>query len=98
MRALRRMKPNDAKDRDKIRRELGYFGDNRAMMQYPKFRKRGLMIGSGPVEAACKSVVEVRFKRAGMRWATAGIQPLLALRAMVVSYDYQTLIPYAIAA
>jgi len=45
----------------------------------------GLMIGSGPVESACKVVVGQRLKQAGMRWTREGADAILALRTAVLS-------------
>ena len=41
-------------------------------MRYDRYRKRGLPVGSGVVESACKQIVGSRFKRAGCRWSKAG--------------------------
>jgi len=54
-------------------------------MTYADFRRRGLPIGSGPVEAACKSVVKTRMCRSGMRWSREGGQKILNLRVVVKS-------------
>jgi len=85
LRALRRLRPGNAQQAEAIRLELRYFGNNRARMQYARFRARGLMIGSGPVEAACKVVVGARLKQSGMRWATKGADALLAIRTAILS-------------
>jgi len=57
-----------------------YFTRNRHRMTYASFRARGLPIGSGPVEAACKTLVNARLKRSGMRWTREGGQHVLNLR------------------
>jgi hypothetical protein len=82
---LARARPPDAAATDVLRRELGYFRTNAARMDYPAFRARGLLIGSGAVESAAKHVVQQRMKRAGMRWGDVGGQALLALCAHVAS-------------
>lgn len=68
-----------------IRKVLGYLARNRDRMQYAAYRRRGLPIGSGVVEAACKTMVGQRLKRAGMRWSRRGGQSILNLRAAVLS-------------
>jgi len=88
LRALKRMKPSTPEQAEAIRRESGYFARNASRMQYPEFRRRGLMIGSGPVEAACKVVVGHRLKRAGMRWSGPGADAVLAVRTAVLNKDY----------
>jgi hypothetical protein len=52
-------------------------------MQYPLFQAQGWPIGSGIAESANKLVVEVRLKGAGMHWARASVNPMLALRNAV---------------
>jgi hypothetical protein len=51
---------------------LGYFERNVARMQYGTFRRKGYFIGSGVVEAGCRSVIGGRCKQSGMRWSEAG--------------------------
>lgn len=61
-------------------RTVGYFEENRARMNYPDYRDKGLPIGSGVVESGCKHVVADRLKRTGMRWDEPGAENILALR------------------
>jgi hypothetical protein len=68
-----------------IRESLRFLTRNRKRMQYAQYRREGLPIGSGVVEAACKTVVGQRFKRAGMRWSIDGGQNILNLRVLVLS-------------
>jgi hypothetical protein len=85
--ALARMKPKTAEQAEALRRERGYFRRNRKRMEYQQFRAAGMMIGSGPVEAACKVVVGQRLKQAGMRWSATGADAVLAARAALLSGD-----------
>jgi hypothetical protein len=68
--------------------ELGYFRRNRARMHYAEVKAQGLPIGSGVVEAACKTLVTQRMKRSGMRWRHAGGQAILTLRALAQSQRF----------
>ncbi|HEY5456377.1 MAG TPA: hypothetical protein VIJ96_12985 [Acidothermaceae bacterium] len=61
---------------------LGYFRRHRQRMRYARFARRKLPIGSGLIEAACKTLVTQRLKRSGMRWRTDGGQAILTLRAL----------------
>lgn len=72
-----------------VRRVICYFRRNAAKMDYAGFKARGLPIGSGPVEAACKTVVGARLKRSGMRWTREGGQQILNLRVHVLSKRWQ---------
>ena len=68
-----------------LHQEISYFSRNGWLMTYADFRRRGLPISSGPVEAACKSIVKTRLCRSGMRWSRPGGQHILHLRALVKS-------------
>ena len=65
--------------------ELGYFRNNRDKMDYARYHAWGLIISSGPVEAAAKTIVGHRLKRSGMRWTRQGGQQILNLRVQVQS-------------
>jgi hypothetical protein len=67
---------------------LDYFEKNRDRMRYRFFRDRGYFIGSGVVEAACKTIVAQRFKGSGMHWSTQGLSHILALRTAILSRRY----------
>ena len=71
--------------RKRIKEVLGYFCRNRNRMDYAGAAQRGLPIGSGVVEAACKTLVTERLKRSGMRWREAGGQAILTLRGWAQS-------------
>jgi hypothetical protein len=49
-------------------------------MQYPEFRGKGFFVGSGVIEAGCKSIVGVRLKQSGMFWTVRGANAIIALR------------------
>ena len=66
-----------------------YFGNQAHRMDYPSYVAKGWAIGSGPVEAACKTVVGQRMKGAGMRWGADGADALCHLRALFKSGDQQ---------
>jgi hypothetical protein len=68
--------------RKKIANALKYFRHHRDRMRYASFARRKMPIGSGIVEAACKTLVSQRLKRSGMRWRHAGGQAILTLRAL----------------
>lgn len=61
---------------------LVYFTNQVHRMDYPSYRAKGWLIGSGPVEAACKQVVGQRLKGSGMRWGEAGADAVCHLRAL----------------
>lgn len=65
-----------------VEEELHYFETNVSRMKYGTFRKQGLFIGSGVVEAGCKTVIGARCKQSGMFWRQAGAQNVLAFRCI----------------
>jgi hypothetical protein len=71
--------------RKSITQVLGYFRRHRHRMGYAALRAASLPIGSGVVEAACKTLASQRLKRSGMRWRPPGGQAILTLRALVQS-------------
>ena len=71
--------------RKRIGEVLRYFRHNRHRMRYADAKAKGLPIGSGVVEATCKSLVSQRLKCSGMRWRHDGGQAILTLRALVHS-------------
>ena len=54
-------------------------------MRYHWFRSRGLFVGSGVVEAGCKTVIGLRLKQSGMHWTTAGADAITTLRCQQAS-------------
>lgn len=79
--ALRRLKP-PPQAAETVRKNIDYFRTNRERMKYNEYRERGLHIGSGIVESACKHLVNQRLKRSGMRWTQRGAQATLNLRVL----------------
>jgi hypothetical protein len=77
LRAIRTTHPQMA---EKIRTEADYFERNAERMRYPKFRRQHLFIGSGVIEAGCKTVIGSRLKQSGMFWTVRGANAILALR------------------
>lgn len=81
LRHLRKRYPR----REKIATEVKYFQRNRQRMRYAEAAAAGLPIGSGVVEAACKTLVTQRMKRSGMRWRDSGGQAILTFRGLIQS-------------
>ena len=82
LRAIRTTHPQMA---EKIRTEADYFERNAERMRYPKFRRQHLFIGSGVIEAGCKTVIGSRLKQSGMFWTVRGANAILALRCSLIS-------------
>jgi hypothetical protein len=78
--AIRSIQSTSSEVTDKIRLEADYFDRNAARMRYPKFRKQHLFVGSGVIEAGCKTVIGSRLKKSGMFWTVRGANAIIALR------------------
>jgi uncharacterized protein UPF0236 len=68
-----------------VEEQLAYFVHNVPRMKYRTFRRQGLFIGSGVIEAGCKTVIGSRCKQSGMFWGKPGAQNVLALRCISAS-------------
>lgn len=81
-----RQRITSALDTEKAQKEITYLENNLARMNYGTFRKAGYFIGSGVVEAGCKTVVGKRMKCSGMFWSEEGGQGILDLRCAFLSH------------
>ena len=70
--------------RTAIETELNYLGSHAARTRYGEFRSKGYFIGSGVIEAGCKTVIGRRLKQSGMFWSEAGAEDLLSLRCQIL--------------
>jgi len=70
-------------------REHGYFERNKERMRYADFRQRGLFVGSGVLEAGCRTVIAQRLKQSGMHWTVRGANAIIALRCTILSNRWE---------
>jgi hypothetical protein len=83
--------PLEGVKKDEAEKELGYFLNNAPRMRYKWFRSRGLFVGSGVVEAGCKSVIGQRLKQSGMHWTVAGADSIITLRCTEASEQWEAI-------
>ena len=74
---------------DKIRTEADYFERNAERMRYPKFRRQHLFVGSGVIEAGCKTVIGSRLKQSGMFWTVRGANAIITLRCCYLNDRFE---------
>ncbi len=77
--------PKDPKAGKDTRREIGYFEKNKDRMRYARFKAQGYFVGSGVIEAGCKTVVGQRLKQSAMEWTVRGANAIIALRCTELS-------------
>lgn len=70
---------------NKLKTEITYFSRHRARCEYARLAQENKPIGSGIVESACKTVVQMRLKRSGQRWEDLGGQAILTFRSILLS-------------
>jgi len=85
--SLIRSKTNHSNE-EAVEKKLAYFEHNADRMRYGLFRAAGLFIGSGVMEAACKTIVGKRLKNAGMHWSKKNANGVIALRCAICSNEY----------
>lgn len=76
---------NSEEAQEELEREVNYFKENAKRMQYAEFKKQGLFVGSGVIEAGCKNVIGKRLKQSGMHWSVRGANAIIALRCTILS-------------
>ena len=74
---------------EKLRTEADYFHRNALRMRYPKFRRLHLFVGSGVIEAGCKTVIASRLKQSGMFWTVRGANAILSLRCCYLNARFE---------
>jgi len=81
--------PTEAEAKKKAEAELHYLEKNKDRMRYAEFRAQGFFVGSGVVEAGCKTVIGQRLKQSGMEWSLRGANAIIALRCMMRSNRFE---------
>lgn len=87
--SLRSNIPSTPELAEKIRTEADYFEKNAQRMRYPEFRRQHLFVGSGVIEAGCKTVIGSRCKQSGMFWTVRGANAILALRCCQINGRFE---------
>jgi len=77
------------RQKEELLKALAYFEKNQERMRYDRFREQGWFIGSGVVEAGCKSVIGQRLKQSGMHWSVRGANAIIALRCCLESGGFE---------
>ena len=79
----------DEKEKELFEKEANYFDKNKNRMKYNEFRKEGLFVGSGVLEAGCRTVIGQRLKQSGMHWTVKGANNIIALRCCFFSNRWE---------
>jgi Uncharacterised protein family (UPF0236) len=87
--SIRSIRSSNPEVADKIRTESEYFERNAQRMRYPAFRNQHLFVGSGVIEAGCKTVIGSRLKQSGMFWTVRGANAIIALRCCLLNNRFE---------
>ena len=72
-----------------LRIEAEYFERNAHRMRYAEFKRKGLFVGSGVIEAGCKTLIGSRLKKSGMFWTVRGANSIIALRCSILGNTFE---------
>ena len=81
--------PQDAEAKKKAEIEIHCLGKNAEYMCYAEFRAQGLFLGSGVVEAGCKTLIGQRLEQSGMEWSVRGANAIIFLRCFIKSNRFE---------
>jgi len=87
--AIKRMLPSTEIAKEVCEKEISYFEKNRERMRYDLFRKKRLFVGSGVLEAGCRTVIGQRLKQSGMHWSVKGANNIISLRCCFLSNRWE---------
>jgi hypothetical protein len=87
--SLREALPKTGKRRKAGLKHIAYFHQRKEQMRYAKFRAKGFFIGSGVIEAGCKTLIGKRLKQSGMFWSAAGANAIIAARCCLYSGRFE---------
>ncbi len=89
LKTLETLMPLNKTAREERYKLITYYRNNQSRMAYGDYRTRGLMIGSGPMEAAHRTVLQARMKRSGQHWKITGAKAMINLRVALKSGRWQ---------
>jgi len=84
-----------SKQKEEYKQLLTYINNNRSKMDYPSYLRKNLLIGSGAIESAHRTVLQKRMKQSGQRWSKKGLTNMIKLRTASMSgywHEIQALI------
>lgn len=87
--AIRNLCPTAETQEKILKGEIAYFEKNIERMRYADFRKQGLFVGSGVVEAGCRCVIGLRLKQSGMHWTVKRANHIIDLRCCILSARWE---------
>jgi hypothetical protein len=87
--AIKLLSPSTGDAKEICKKTITYFEKNKNRMKYNIFKKRGFFVGSGVLEAGCRSVIGQRLKQSGMHWTVGGANNVISLRCCFFSNRWE---------
>ncbi len=87
--AIKRVSPSTEVAKEICDKEIIYFEKNKERMRYDVFKRKGLFVGSGVLEAGCRTVIGQRLKQSGMHWSVKGANNIISLRCCILSNRWE---------
>lgn len=87
--AIRQLSLSRKAGKELFEKEIHYFEKNKERMRYSEFRRQGLFVGSGVLEAGCRTIIGQRLKQSGMHWTVKGANNIIALRCCLFSNRWE---------
>lgn len=87
--AIKRVSPSTEVAKEICDKEISYFEKNKERMRYDVFKRKGLFVGSGVLEAGCRTVIGQRLKQSGMHWSVKGANNIISLRCCILSNRWE---------
>jgi hypothetical protein len=89
IRQAQKLLHQEAEAKKKAETEIHFLEQNKEHMRYAAFRAQGLFVGSGVIEAGCKTLIGQRLKQSGMEWSLRGANAIISLRCMIKSGRFE---------
>ena len=89
LRQVGKQLPASALGKKSMLKQLRYFENNAPQMRYAEYREKKFFVGSGVVEAGCRTIIGERLKQSGMRWSVRGANAIIALRCCILSDRFE---------
>ena len=86
---MRQEAPARGKKRKAALKQIAYFDERKDQMRYALFRAQGFFVGSGVIEAGCKTLIGQRLKHSGMFWSVPGANAIIAARCCLYSGRFE---------
>ena len=86
---MRQQAPRRGPKRKAALKRIAYFQERKDQMRYATFRQAGFFVGSGVIEAGCKTLIGKRLKQSGMFWSVAGANAIIAARCCIYSRRFE---------